>query len=131
MRIEYRTVEGATIERIIDDERGITVDDVDCLAMQYYEKTNRIPECVYIEACHYNKILKDMSSIHNYQHLKPLEIGVSSFLNVKIMTSMGAIQVQPIYSSFIPVLVGTSFEYKDNDINTLFEEIILKDCERV
>jgi hypothetical protein len=128
MLIEYRTIEGEIIKCRIDPERGVTISDIDYLAMEYFEKTNREPQLAFLSYPTMANILKSTAPHYVAASTGTYGIGMSvSSFNL----SMGTVTVVVVANSYIPVFVGSQTEFDDNNINELFEEIVLKDCERV
>lgn len=124
MRIEYRTIEGKLITYIIEDE--ITIDDINNITLQYTEKTYRQPEKIFIDAEAYSQLVKRIETENGGMWRSP-NLG----LNVLTLhLSIGTFTITPIGSSYIPILVGTQVEFEDNNMNKIFEEVVLKDCER-
>ena len=128
MRIEYRTIEGEIIERYINPELGVTINDIDCLAMQYLEKTNRMPDKVFLSYTAMANILKSTSRHHVASTSGTFGIGMEIAM---FQLSDGAVHVDVIQDTYIQILVGSQAEFEDNNIHKIFEEIVLKDCERV
>ncbi len=126
MHIQYRTVEGELIERIV--EYDITINDIDCLAMQYFEKTGREPDAVFMDVKEYWNLQQSVA-VSARNHSASIS-SVGGATNMQLMLSMGIVPVKPVRNSYTPILVGTEIEYQDNDINKVFEETVLKDCDR-
>lgn len=128
MRIEYRTIEGEVIERIIEYGE-ITVNDIDKLALQYLEKTGREPEAVFLEIKSYWKIQQDMMAQARYSMtstMHPSGMNMTAF-----MLSMGPVPIVPVKDAYVPVLVGSYAEFDDNDVHKIFEDIVMKGFDRV
>ena len=125
MLIEYRTIEGEIVSRYIDSDH-LTINDIDCLTNQYFEKTGRIPSKAFIDLSTYAQLQKDMSvQVRNYAQPTP-----SGLLEMKFYLSLGTVRAVVVRSSYIPVLVGSKAEFEDNDMHKIFEETVLKDCDR-
>lgn len=128
LSVEYYTIEGQLIQRFIDMDRGVTVEDIDYMAMQYFEKTGRIPEAIFIDLESMSKIQKSMAS--NMRYSNPASSGVAAYTISAFHLSMGSVSVVPVRNAYTPIFVGSHYEYNENDINRIFEEVVLKDCER-
>jgi hypothetical protein len=122
MNILYRTIEGEVIEYIIEEE--LTVSHIDRISMMYYEKTSRIPDCIFIDMAHYARLINKIGQRIHGPTAAPFGSTVLGF-----QLSMGFCRVEPMLCSYIPILAGSRVEYDDNNFNKIFEETVLKDCE--
>jgi hypothetical protein len=125
-RVEYRLPDGHKFEYLIDKTRGITTHDIDRLACMYFEHTGKFPETVFIRYDLYRAYLQSTADTMKC-------VGIpepSGFTVTRVWLTIGMVQVKPIVDAYIPLLVGTQQDYDDNDLNWLFEEIVLADCER-
>jgi hypothetical protein len=125
-RIEYRLPDGYKFEYLIDKLVGVTTNDIDRLACMYLEHTGVFPETVFIRYDLYTAYVDSMTGIMRYNGA-PLTNG---FAVTQVWLTVGRVEIKPIVDAYIPLLVGTQQDYDDNDLNWLFEEIILADCER-
>jgi hypothetical protein len=123
MLLEYRTIEGEVITYYLDIERGVTINDIDALATQYLAKTGRIPEGVFLRADVFSQLMKDVAATMRYQSggtNSGATAGITAF-----WLTIGHIYAKPIVGAYVPVLVGSAEEYKDNDWYRIFEEVVL------
>lgn len=123
-KIVYRTVEGVLIEETIDTEHGVTMTNIENLTLQYLEHTFREPHFVFMRSDQYSKFLKE--------ELKGLAgpISATSQDIMSVHTSVGNIPIKVISNLYCPVFVGTQTELENNDVDKIFEETVLKDCDR-
>ena len=124
MRIEYRTIEGELIEYTIDGD--VTVSHINDIACRYLEKTYRDPEAIFMDAYLYAEFCKKNSNSYT-----PILHHSLRDSNIRLRLSVGDLPVYPIPYSYTPVFVGSRVEFDDNNINKIFEEVVLKDFDRV
>lgn len=124
--IQYRTIEGEVINYTIAQDYA-TVSDIDQIAMLYFEKTGREPEKVFMDVRWLSQLMNDMAPQYRGTQLNPTPGGHNV---VSFWLSMGNITVTPVSNSYTPIFIGSKTEYDDNDINKIFEETVLKDCDR-
>ena len=125
MLIQYRTLEGYTITHDADDVPSI--EDVGEVMGQYMEITKRDPEYLYVSYPIYADMQKQfMPGIYNPMPNNGLGNNITSFV-----TFFGEIRIKPMLHTDTPFLIGTEAEYYDNQVHKLFEEIVLKDFDRI
>jgi hypothetical protein len=117
-KIEYYTIEGNLISFEID--RCITLSSIDKLAILYVENTNRYPTQVFIRCDLYSILMRDMANITGYQRA---DLNFPSM--VSFNSSVGNLEVIALQDAYVPLLVGNHFEYDNNNVNRVFEEVVL------
>lgn len=117
-RVEYRTVDGERIERLINLDSGITIEGIDSLACQYLEKTGRQPETVFLRQDLYARLCADLIPVRYATNSNPHHI--KSF-----WLATGYTHVVAVPNAHIPVFVGSKEEFIDNDLNQVFEDVVL------
>lgn len=125
--IAYRTSEGEIIKYIVSQDYA-TVSDIDQIALQYFEKTGREPEQVFMDIRWLSKLMHDMAPQMRHTSFNSAPSTVPSITSFWL--SIGNVTVVPVSNSYTPILIGSRVEFDDNDINKIFEETVLKDCER-
>ena len=125
-RIEYRLPDGYVFEYMIDHSVGVTTNNIDSLICLYFEHTGNLPETIFIRSDLWSKYICYMQGNAQYTALGTF----SGAHIVSMWTSVGQVPVRTIADAYIPLLIGTQRDYDDNNINWLFEEIVLADCER-
>lgn len=124
--VAYRLPDGHIFEYTIDHRIGITTGDIDRLACSYFEHTGNLPETVFIRTDLCVKYVNSMVSIQRYT-APNMSNGIN---HMSMWTSIGQVPVKTNDDAYIPLLIGSQKDYDDNNVNWLFEEIVLRDCER-
>jgi hypothetical protein len=122
----YRLPDGYKFNYAIDSDIGITINDIDRLVCLYYEHTFNLPETVFIRENLFYKYMANTLMSSRYSGT----FGTSSYNTMSIWSSVGQVPIKTTTAADIPLLVGTQKDYDDNNINWLFEEIVLANCER-
>jgi hypothetical protein len=127
MWIEYHLADGQEIKYHIDDYTGPSLDDIERLAMMYAEKRpNDLPTDIFMHVSVYSVFIKSLS-------LRVSTIPVDSGVQVlQINTGCGPLKVHAMPWAFqgFKMLVGKREDYDRYDIDKVFEDVVLKDCER-
>jgi hypothetical protein len=105
----------------------VTMEDVDQLALKYAElRPNDLPESVFINI----RLLSEFSKMMGVGHfIGPYTPGP---MIVSFMTSVGPLKVipKPYACDQCLLLVGKDEDFDRYDLDKVFEEVVLKDCER-
>jgi hypothetical protein len=125
-RIEYRLPDGYVFDYTIDHSIGITTEHIDRLVCLYFEHIGDLPEAVFIRTDLFAGYMRRMMNIARYNGPN----SSSGMNSVNMWLSVGQVPVKTIPDAYIPLLIGSQKDYDDNNINWLFEDIVLKDCER-
>lgn len=128
MLIEYFLADG---QKISYDTGGCTLDMsmINDIAMMYAQcRPNDLPTDVFMHVSVYTDFIKTM--MH-----KPIVIGMSDDIGMKVVriaTGCGVLDVHPMPWAFdgFKVLVGKREDYDRYDIDKVFEDVVLRGCER-
>jgi hypothetical protein len=124
--VEYRLPDGHVFKYTIDHHVGITTEHIDKLCSKYYEHSGLIPEIIFVRTDMWAAYLCNMNGLTRFN----VPVGSKYGLNVvQMYTTIGCIYVKHIVDAYIPLLIGTQKDYDDNNLNWLFEEIVLDGCE--
>ena len=102
--------------------------DVDQIALMYARlRPNRLPTTVYCSIRMYADFMKQFGALHN-AFVTPANVPTK----VQVHTSAGILEVKcmPMASDAKLFLVGCDDDFERYDIDKIFEETVLKDCER-
>jgi len=126
MFIEYQIADG---RKISYDTYGsaITLSDIDAIAMIYAQTMhNQLPTHCFMHISVYSEFVRQMGA-HTFMTSVPNYGQVVTY----VMTGCGPLIVRPMpwaYDKF-RLLIGTEHDYDRYNIDQVFEEIVLKDCE--
>lgn len=127
MHIEYQLADGQKISYYVDDYTGPSLDDIEHLAMLYAEKRpTDLPTHIFMHVSVYSIFIKSLS-------LRVSTVPATSEVQVlQINTGCGPLKVQAMPWAFngFKMLVGKQEDYDRYDIDKVFEDVVLKDCER-
>ena len=126
MRIQYILADGQEIDYTCVGDVP-TMADIDNLAKMYAQKCPKsLPDSVFISVRIYGDM---MSSFYNPTMFQDRGLGMNL---VHIHSSVGVLKIIPVpYASDAKlILVGQRHDFDRYDIDKIFEEIVLKDCER-
>lgn len=127
-RVQYRLPDGHIFEYVIDHSVGITSEMIDDLTREYFDHTGQVPEIVFVRTDMYVNYLRNLIGVARYSGYDAQSaLGMNSLI---FWSSIGQVAIRTVPDAYIPLLIGTQRDYDDNNINWLFEETILKDCER-
>jgi hypothetical protein len=126
MHIDYYLADG---QRIIYQTYGdeVTLEDIDNLARIYTERRpDTLPSDVFMSLSVYHKFSRSFKPTVT---MVPANSGPHV---VQIWTSVGCLKVRPMPLAFngFEVLVGRVKDYNLYDVDRIFEEIVLNECER-
>ena len=103
-----------------------TIQDVDNIALQYAEmRRNVLPEYIFVSVRVYAEFMKGIGGTG----YAPAAIGPQI---ASIHSSVGIlkIKIMPWASDAKLLLVGRMDDFERYDLDKIFEEVVLKDCER-
>jgi hypothetical protein len=129
MLIQYYIADG---QEIIWHTSGDipTLADIDGIALTYAQKCpNKLPDSVFVNVRIYSQMVSSLYSSHQIlMHDKPMGMTL-----LHIHTCVGVLKVIPMpYASDAKLfLVGRHEDFERYDIDKIFEEVVLKDCEKV
>ena len=115
-KIQYYTLEGNLISFEVD--RYITLSSINELTLLYVASTNRFPTQVFVRYDLYSILIHDISKTGTV----PTTYSLSK---MGFRSSVGNLEVIPVQNAYLPLLVGNYFEYDNNDVNKVFEEVVL------
>ena len=126
MLIEYYLADG---QQITWETGSSIVDmhDVDGLTMMYAQKRpNDLPTDVYMHVSIYSNFVKGITPTSG---IVPLDSGPHIIL---VYTGCGPLRVHPMPWAFdgFKVLVGKQEDFDRYNIDKIFEDVVLRDCER-
>jgi len=127
-RVEYYTAEGQLIEYQLT---GDIIQDLDNVARLYYENTNRFPEYIFMDTVFYADMCKKLFVQAGYVNGAFSNNIPVSHNTISIWLSTGNFNVKPIPELYCTIFVGSKTEMEQNNIDKLFEDIVLKDCDRI
>ena len=127
MQIQYYLADGQEIVYTCSSDIP-TIADIDTLALMYAQKrTKDLPDSVFMNVRLYSDFIRSFyggaGMVHNDKYT-----GQSC---LQISTSAGVLKVIPLpYASDAKMLlVGKREDFDRYDIDKIFEEVVLKDCE--
>lgn len=125
MLIQYYLADG---QQISYDTHGemMSLYHIDVIAMMYAEKRpNDLPTHVYMHVSVYKDLVMQLST-------RATSTSEGVYTHLQIWTSCGPLLVIPMpwaYDKF-SVLVGKQEDYDRYNVDQVFEDVVLKDCER-
>lgn len=126
MHIQYYLADGTEIEYETEDQY-ISLSDINNLAMLYAQKRpNDLPDAVFINV----QLLQDFVRTFGVKpQIVPADSGPQI---VSIMTAVGPLRIvpKPWACDDCLLLVGKDEDFDRYDMDKVFEEVVLKDCER-
>jgi hypothetical protein len=122
-KIEYYTLEGELISYELHDP--ITPNCIDQLARLYLEKTNRFPTQVFIRQDLYSILRRDAATTIRYRSPQSHDNMYDFHAITAFNSSIGNINIILVQDAYVPLLVGNHFEYNNNNVNKIFEEVVL------
>jgi hypothetical protein len=126
MLIDYYLADG---QRIIHEtaHSWVTMEDINALALIYAERCpDTLPTDVFMSLSVYGSLIRSLS---NAGGTVPVNSG---YHVVQVWTSAGCLKVHPMPLAFkgFEVLVGRIEDYNVYDVDKIFEDIVLNECER-
>lgn len=122
--LRYRLADGHVIQYWWEDSRGLTMDDIDRVVGQYFEHTYDVPPFVFLRADLATSLLTN--SVGGLFR----KADATTWAFNRLWTTVGIVNVCIVADAYIPFLAGSEEDYVDNDVSKIFEETVLKDCER-
>ena len=115
----YRVKSGAIIQCAYEGEsyRGL----VETVCIYHNEYAHEHPNYVYVSHEIYRAILKEIAALSNYSDL-------TSYRSVRMVCHSGEVTIVPSsdVDPHCPIFAGDGWEYQENAIGKIFEEIVLK-----
>jgi len=129
MLIQYYLADGQEIsyQTLMDMP---TMEDVSNVALMYAEKRRTcLPQYVFVSARIYANFMAGIG-IMTYGGLGFAPVG-QQLLHIHTAVGPLAIQVMPWASDTKLFLIGNMDDFERYDVDKIFEDVVLKDCERV
>jgi len=126
MHIQYYLSNGEEIDYVTAFDY-VTLEDVDNIAMLVAKARPRsLPDSIFVSVRIYKNFMCQFGTMNHYVPIT----GVPQV--VQINTCVGPLKVIPIpmASDAKLLLIGTREDYDRYDLDKVFEEVVLKDCER-
>jgi len=126
MLIQYYLADGQEINyQTVNDLPNL--EEVNQVALMYAQlRQNVLPEWIFVSVRIYNNWVSSMGYAHG--------IYASADPTIQFMhTSVGTLKIRilPWASDAKLFLIGRADDYERYDLDRIFEEVVLKDCERV
>ena len=112
----------------IDLSVGINTGILNDLCNTYVAEMGTAPANIFIEFNLFTDYIKKMMKLTSMY--SPINSS-KGLTGVVIYFSAGPIPVIPILGPHVPIFVGSKEEYDDNNLDAVFEQVVLKDCEHV
>lgn len=128
MLVDYVSSEGVRIT--YDTGTGsVTCEDLNRIAMLYAElHPDRLPSYVFMNLEVYGDFSRSMFHKAQVMHADPIDGQIC----VTLMTATGILIIKPMPAMYkeLNVVVGTEHDLQNILVDRVFEEVVLKDCER-
>lgn len=128
MLVQYYCANGAEISYQCSMDVP-TMNDVDHIAMMYAERCpNRLPDTIYCSVRIYGTFINSFCSMGMAQTVQDGKVEL-----LQIHTSVGPLVVKPMPMCYDAkqFLIGRQDDWDRYDVDKIFEDVVLKDCERV
>jgi hypothetical protein len=125
MLIQYYLADGSEITYTTSMDMP-TVDDVSNIALMYSQKRqNCLPEFIFISSRIYGGFI---SSIGGY--MGPVHGPAPHIVSIHTSVGLLTVKIMPWATDTKLFLIGNMDDFERYDVDKIFEDIVLKDCER-
>ena len=128
MHIQYYLANGQEIDHVTPGQWP-GMDDINAVALQYAMKRQDVlPQYLYVSVRIYTQV---MHSLGGYIGMFNIVSMGNSALYINTAAGPIAVKVMPWASDAKLLLIGNEDDFERYDLDKIFEEVVLKDCERI